>query len=89
MRKFLTLYSTFLALSKCDIENPGLVEPSKCEACKVGIIIFLYSILRSIFRILKYHHKIIDPRSVLYNRVETTIDSNWKIERGHSYRSWS
>jgi len=34
MRKILTLYSTFLALSKCDIENPGLVEPSKCEACK-------------------------------------------------------
>ena len=40
MRKILTLFSTFLALSKCDIENPGLVEPSKCEACKVGIIIF-------------------------------------------------
>ena len=30
MRKWLLL----IGLSRADIENPGLVEPSKCEACK-------------------------------------------------------
>ena len=26
--------SFFVHLALCDIQNPGLVEPSKCESCK-------------------------------------------------------